>query len=150
MTPHVRIFTWLVAASALGSCGGDPNPTSPGGGGGDPQMTRVIKSDPSFAVDVQEIFVRTRCADATCHGIGQAGLTLLPNSPENYANIVNRTADRERDFVLIKPFDAVISYIMIRLEDRQLVGVSMPPGVMLDDIDLTNLRNWINNGALNN
>ena len=113
-------------------------------------MIRIIKADPSFAVDVQEIFVRTRCADATCHRIGQAGLTLLPNAAQNYANIVNVTADRERQFLLIKPFDAENSYIMIRLQDRQEVGVSMPPGVTLDSIDMTNLTNWINNGALNN
>jgi hypothetical protein len=150
MNRPVRIFTLFVVGSALGSCAGDPNPTGPGDDGGDPQMTRIIKADPSFAVDVQEIFVRTRCADATCHRIGQAGLTLLPNAAQNYANIVNVTADREGQFLLIKPFDAENSYIMIRLQDRQEVGVSMPPGVTLDSIDMTNLTNWINNGALNN
>ena len=37
------------------------------------------------------------------------------------------------------------------LEGRQSVGLQMPRGgTPLDNIDLTNIRNWINNGAPNN
>ena len=152
MIKRFRIFTMLLGGSALASCGGDPNPTGPGPGadGGDPPMPRFIKPVPSFEEDVQEVFVRTGCADGGCHRDGQAGLFLRPDDPANYMNIVNVPAEREREFFLIKRFDATNSYIMIRLENRQAIGVPMPPGRRLDNIDLTNLRNWINNGAPNN
>jgi hypothetical protein len=40
---------------------------------------------------------------------------------------------------------------VIKVEGRQSVGASMPQtGSPLDSIDLTNLRNWIDQGALNN
>ncbi len=148
MTNRVRIFTLLVAGSALASCGGEPNPTGPRPD--DPQMTRVIKANPSFELDIQEIFVRTGCTESGCHGTGQAELYLLPGSASNYASIVNIPADRERSFLLVKPFDATNSYLVIRVENRQQVGGSMPPGGTLDSIDVANLRNWIDNGALDN
>ncbi len=150
MNSRVRTFALLVAGYTLASCGGDPNPTGPGAGNGGPEMTRVIKQDPTFSEDVQEIFVRTGCTGSSCHGINQGGFTLLPESAANYANIVNVPSEDEPAFLLIKPFDATDSYIMIRLEDRQRVGIRMPLGPLLDSIDLTNLRNWIDLGAPNN
>jgi hypothetical protein len=49
------------------------------------------------------------------------------------------------------PGDPDGSYLMIKLEGRQSVGDRMPQtGSPLDSIDLTNLRNWISQGALNN
>ncbi len=146
MSCGLRIFTLLMVGSTLASCGGG-GPNSTGPDPDDPQMVRVIKPNPSFAVDIQEIFVRTGCTDSGCHRDGQAGFFLVANDTANHANIVNVPAEREREFFLIEPLDAANSYIMIRLENRQAVGVPMPPGFVLDDIDLTNLRNWINNGA---
>ena len=148
MNNLLRISTLLIVGSALASCGGEPNPTGPRPD--DPQMTRVIKANPSFAQDIQEIFVRTGCTDSGCHRAGQAGLFLRPDSASNYANIVNRAAQTEPSFLLVKPFDATNSYLVIRTEDRQQVGGAMPPTSGLDSIDVNNLRNWINNGALNN
>ena len=164
MINRIRIFTLLVVGSALASCGGDPNLTGPGPGpgadGDEPQEARILKpapdsviilSNPLFALDVQEILVRHGCTDfPACHGGGQAGLRLRPNFPENYADIVNVPARGEREFLLVKPFDATNSYIIIKLENRQRIGGPMPRDFRLDSIDLTNLRNWINNGALNN
>ena len=150
MFNRVRIVTLLVAGSSLASCGGDPNPTDPGPDD-DPQMTRLIKANPSFAEDVQDIFNRTGCTDSGCHADGQGGFFLRPNDAANYANIVNVPSDTEREFFLVEPFDATNSYLVIRVENRQGVGVPMPPGgTPLDSIDLTNFRNWINIGAPNN
>ncbi len=53
--------------------------------------------------------------------------------------------------MLVKPLDAMNSYVIIRLENRQTVGLQMPgDGGRFDSIDLTNLENWIKNGAPNN
>jgi hypothetical protein len=49
------------------------------------------------------------------------------------------------------PGNANDSYIVVKVEGRQTVGVRMPlGGSALDNIDLTNLKNWINLGAKNN
>ena len=49
------------------------------------------------------------------------------------------------------PGDAANSYLVIKLEGTQSVGSRMPiGGSALDNIDLTNIKNWINNGAENN
>ncbi len=114
MIKRFGILTMLVGGCALASCGGDPNPTGPGADGGEPQMNRLIKANPSFEEDVQEIFVRTGCVDGGCHGSGQGDLTLHPDSPANYTEIVNVPARGEREFLLVKPFDATNSYIIIR------------------------------------
>ena len=51
----------------------------------------------------------------------------------------------------VTPSDATNSYIVIKLEGRQTVGARMPLGrTPLDNVDLTNIKNWINNGAMNN
>ena len=115
-------------------------------------MIRVVVQRPSFFEDIQELFVRKGCTLSGCHGDGQGGFFLLPHSFQNYANIVNVRALQEAEFLLVEPFDATNSYLIIRLEDRQSPGLlRMPPsGPLLDSIDLTNLRNWINNGAPDN
>ncbi len=47
--------------------------------------------------------------------------------------------------------DAQNSYLVKKLEGRQTVGARMPlNGAPLDNIDLTNIRNWIDQGAQNN
>ena len=49
------------------------------------------------------------------------------------------------------PNDAQNSYLVIKIEDRQTVGTRMPQGGnALDSIDVSNIRNWINQGAKNN
>jgi hypothetical protein len=134
------------------SCGGAAVPTAPGDDSEEPQMERIIKQLPSFKADIQEIFVRKGCTSVlNCHGIGQGGLTLGTNAVTNHLNLVNVPAESESQFLLVKPLDAVNSYVIIRLENRQTVGLQMPgDGGRLDSIDLTNLKTWINNGAPNN
>ena len=152
--PLLRSFlTTVVMAAFLVACGGGDSPSDPGGsnddGGGD---TRVIKSNPSFATDIQEIFTRTGCTDMGCHGDGTgAGMTLGSNAGANHGVLVNVASTSEPNFNRVTPSDAVNSYIVIKLEDRQSVGARMPFGrTPLDDIDMTNIRNWINGGAPNN
>ena len=60
---------------------------------------------------------------------------------------MNVTAESERQFLRIEPFAPVNSYVLIKLEGRQRVGGEMPPGLPLDSIDLTNMRNWVRTGA---
>jgi len=133
-------FVFLVGAAA---CGGD-SPSDPGG-----EDPRVIKASPSFSADVMEIFVRTGCTSSGCHGsVALGGLDLRPGSA--YASLVGVPA-RAESIQRVIPGNAQGSYLVIRVEGRQAVGSRMPLGGMpLDQIDLANLRNWIQRGALDN
>ena len=136
---------------ALGACGSDSG-TGPdygdgnGSGNGD---TRTILPDPSFTSVIQEIFNRKGCTASSCHGSSQqAGLNLASGS--SYANLVNVQATQSTAARVI-PGDANGSYLVVKVEGRQTVGARMPlSGSPLDNIDLTNLKNWITQGAKNN
>jgi hypothetical protein len=52
------------------------------------------------------------------------------------------------NFLRVAPGDAQDSYLVIKLEGRQAAGSRMPlTGCCLDDIDIGNIRKWIDNGA---
>ncbi len=111
---------------------------------------REIVAEPSFAEDVNEILQRRGCSSTGCHGSGGGGLTLTASSTANYAQLVGVAAVAE-SFLRVDPGDAENSYVVIKTEGRQSSGQRMPlGGPPLDDIDQTNLRNWIDNGAPNN
>jgi hypothetical protein len=151
---HRRLaFALVVMGTMVASCGGEASldPTAPGEDRDEPPMKHIIKANPSFAGDIQEIFVRRGCTSFDgCHGLGQGSLILRANDPGNHVNLVNVIAGAESGYVLVKSLDATNSYVVIRLEGRQRIGLTMPFGSTLDSIDLTNIQNWINNGALNN
>jgi hypothetical protein len=136
----------LLAALALSSCG-DTGPTS--STDTSTTGTRSIQATPSFASTVQEIFSRKGCTSSSCHGSAQmAGLDL--RSGASYASLVGVRATSE-SIVRVIPGNADGSYLVIKVEGRQSVGARMPQtGSPLDAIDLTNLRNWIDQGAQNN
>lgn len=140
----------LLVVSACGSGGGSsptsPSPANPGPGTGG---GRTIQADPSFASVVQEIFERRGCTQAGCHNNATvSGLTLARGA--SYAALVNVRAANE-PIVRVIPGNADGSYLVIKLEGRQAVGARMPlVGAPLDEIDLTNIKNWINQGAKNN
>jgi hypothetical protein len=139
--PRYRILTAAVCL-ALAACGDN-------GTGPEDDETRMIVDDPSFASVVQDIFDRRGCASGSCHGSAQAaGLDLRSGS--SYGNLVNVTATQSAASRVI-PGNAQDSYLIIKVEGRQTVGSRMPiGGAALDNIDLTNLKNWINQGAKNN
>jgi hypothetical protein len=147
---HMSVLALLLIA-AFAACsdsgtGPEDNPSDGGRNGGE---ARQIVADPSFASVVQEIFNRRGCASGSCHGsAGSAGLSLT--SGTSYANLVNITAT-QADIPRVIPGDANGSYLVIKLEGRQTVGARMPlGGAALDNIDLSNIKNWINQGGKNN
>ena len=150
---RVRTLARLTAVLFLAACEGDGSPTQPdggegnGGGGGRPHF---IKAEPSFSADIQEIFDDRSCTAQGCHGDARrGGLDLRAGAA--FGNLVNKAAQAESDFIRVVPNNAQDSYLVIALEDRRRVGGLMPQGgVPLDSIDLTNIRNWIEQGALNN
>lgn len=145
--PRCRAFA-LMMAVALAACGGSgESPTGPDGG----EDTRVVLTDPSFSTDIQEIIQRRGCSASQCHGSGTGEMTLTSSAATNYSAWVDVEAVSEPSFLRVEPGDPENSYVIIKLEGRQSVGARMPLGAPpLDDIDLTNIRNWISQGAQNN
>jgi putative intracellular protease/amidase len=139
---------FLFALAACGGGGGMGPDNNPGNGGGN-NNTRVIVADPAFQSVIQEIFNRKGCSASSCHGSTQeAGLDL--RSGNSYASLVSVMATQAAVARVI-PGNATDSYLIVKVEGRQSFGERMPlNGSNLDNIDLTNLKNWINQGAKNN
>jgi len=135
------VLTALVITIVAG-CGSDSTPTSTGGG-------PTVKSDPSLAADIQDIFDRRGCSATPCHGSSKAaGLMLSADSSWSY--LVNVTATQDT-LLRVLPGDTVRSYLIAKLEGSGTTGDQMPKNdVPLDSIDLQNIKNWITQGAKNN
>jgi len=110
---------------------------------------RIVRDDPSLALDIQEIFNRRGCSSGSCHGAARsAGMDLRTGA--SFTSLVNVASSSEGTLRVI-PGDANGSYIIIKLEGRQSVGSRMPlGGSALNSTDLQNIKNWINKGASNN
>lgn len=149
MNRKLTIFLAVAVSLTTGACGDSstgPDPGPGGGGGGDP---RVIVADPAFGAVIQEIFTRKGCSASSCHGSAQSA-SLNLSAASAYGNLVNVVATQSTAARVI-PGDANASYLVIKVEGRQSVGGRMPlGGSPLDNIDITNLKNWINQGAKNN
>ncbi len=112
---------------------------------------RELSADPSFTGVVDEILQRRGCSGHNCHGSpgGRASLVLTEDAAANYRALVGPRAASE-PFLLVLPGVPDSSYLVIKLEGRQKVGLPMPLGSEpLDSIDLGNIRNWITSGATN-
>lgn len=148
---RVRGAVAVLAVVGLSACGGSSSPSSPGTPAPTPTPppNREILADPSFSTTIQEIFERNSCATSSCHGSSRsANLDLRAGT--SYGELVDVQATLE-SFLLVAPGDPEDSYLVIKLEGRQAVGSRMPlVGAALDEIDLTNIRNWIAQGAKNN
>ena len=148
-----RVLSPVLICVVLAACFASDSPTDPGGdGGGGPSDTRTIKANPSFANDITEIFTRKGCTGSSCHGNGSGGLMLSTSASANHARLVNVKSLNSGEVYVI-PNDAQNSYLVKKLENRQGSGNGsrMPVGgSALDNVDLTNIKNWINAGAQNN
>ncbi len=147
-----RLHFWapLALIALLVACGDDP--VGPGGG---PGNEREILAQPSFATNINEIFQRTGCSAGFCHGGagGAGGLMLTANAAANHGMLVGVPSTWNVNVDRVIPNDANGSFLVIKLENRQAAGQGgrMPlNGTPLDNIDMANIKNWINNGAPNN
>lgn len=150
MTSSVVRIALVVALCPLVACGGSDSPTQPPPpDGGNEQPTRQIKDDPSYANDIFEILTRRGCTSSGCHGGGAGGLTMTSASGAYQALVGVPSAGTGQ--VLVVAGDAAASYLVMKLEGASgIAGARMPVGGSLDNIDLTNIKNWINQGAKNN
>lgn len=152
MDRTTRVLALTFSTAFFMACGGDSGTGPPANGDDDGNggTQREIKADPGFAAVVQDIFDRKGCSASSCHGSAQSGdLDLRAGSA--HGNLVNVQAVGEPSRIRVIPGNAQNSYLVIKLEGRQSFGGQMPlGGSPLDNIDLTNVRNWIDKGAKNN
>ncbi|HEX9971258.1 MAG TPA: hypothetical protein VGD14_04230 [bacterium] len=131
---------WLIVSLLIMglSCGKDKNPTAP----------PTVKDDPAFATDIQPIFT-AHCALSGCHNsTARAGMNL--SDGKAYDNIVNVGSTQDNTKKRVLPNDADNSYLVMKIEGRQTVGIRMPQGGTLSDDNVQLIKNWINKGAKNN
>jgi hypothetical protein len=114
-----------------------------------PTKPPSVKEDPSFASDIQPIFT-ANCALSGCHAApGQHGLIL--SAGQSYSLLVNVNSVEVPTLMRVRPSLPDSSYLVIKIEGRQSVGVQMPAtGTPLSSTNIQLIRNWITKGAQNN
>jgi hypothetical protein len=119
----------------------DPLPTT-GSSADDPVVVM-----PSLRRDIQPIFT-ARCAVAGCHVTAtEANLGLvLKDADASYAHLVNVDSVEQPGFKRVVPGDALMSYLMLKLD----AGEMPKQGPPLSEGTRDTIRNWINEGAPNN
>ncbi len=90
-------------------------------------------------------------ATGSCHGSGQAGLTITADAATTYTNIVNKASScASLDY--IEPDDPSASHLYKKIEGTQACGGRMPANntsYFIDQADqLEIIRVWIEEGAL--
>ena len=150
-----KLFT-LATVVMIAACGGTPTGTGDDMGGPPPPPPPpppVILANPSFATDIQDIFVRNGCTASNCHGTNMSGGLGLANATESFGNLVNVAAVAQfgpAGLDRVQPNDIAASYLWLKISGTT-AGQRMPlGGAALDNVDQTNIMNWINTGALNN
>jgi hypothetical protein len=150
--PRFGLRLCLAALFLLSGCGEGPVAAAPEPPAepAPPPRSRILRDQPSFALDIQEIFQRRGCVAAGCHAAAEPAGGLVLSAGRAHGALV-RVRARAEDYLLVAPGSPDTSYLILRLEGRQRVGGRMPLGqTPLDAIDIGNLRNWILNGAENN
>jgi len=132
----------LVWMATLVGCQGGVN--TPGG-----PVGRTV----SLANDVQPILTQ-KCA--TCHSAGGFGSvfgsTLTLSAGATFGSTVSHPSDQRPDLLRVKPGDSANSLLYLKVSSNNPpVGATMPLiGERLTSSELALLRDWIDQGALDN
>lgn len=144
------ILSFLALLALAAACGGS-DVTGPNGNGGSGGDNTPPPANPSFLEDVNPIFTTGGCTAGSCHGGGSGDLTLSGSVSTDYANLVNVPSSSAPSFLRVEPNNARDSYLVMKLEGRQLSGGRMPLGRQpLSSNQIGTIKNWIDAGALNN
>jgi hypothetical protein len=136
--PSARFFFSLILLSLLTACEHSlPTP---------PQPAQATLSS------IQATIFTPRCAVVGCHVPNGLGPMPLRNTNESFVNLVNTPSIQRPNLMRVQPGDADASYIILKLEGAPGVsGTRMPQGgPFLSSVQINLIRQWINEGALNN
>lgn len=102
----------------------------------------------SLAQDVQPILDH-HCVK--CHGAKKQKGKLDLSAAVAHQNLVGAISSEVPSMVRVKPGDAELSYLWLKLEHRTTEGSGMPKGLFfarrLDQKDLDTIKAWIEGGA---
>lgn len=137
------VISALLFCLAIVGCQGNVNVPAPSSG-----------ATISFAGSVQPIF-NARCT--SCHSAGfsvgsLAGVQMVLTAGQSYGSLVNQVSAQNGAFTLVVPGDAESSLLWLKVSSSDPpVGSTMPVfGSPLSAQDLATLRDWIEQGALDN
>lgn len=106
--------------------------------------------DPGKLSEIEADIFKPSCVFAACHmGASAAGGLSLEGS--TFVALVNAAAVEAPDKMRVVPSDLAASYLMNKLENRDIVmgTQDMPPGQPLSEARLERIRSWIEAGAAN-
>ena len=141
----------LILGLVLFGCGGDGSTLGPdgtpdngdNGGNGDNGDNGTAKVTLSELSD--EIFTQS-CAG--CHGGGNPSKGLSLAKDVIAASIIDKAAASKSDYKLVNPGSPEDSYIVMKLENRDIIGSQMPRGgTPLSTDQIKKIRDWIAAGA---
>ncbi len=107
----------------------------------------------SFTTDIQPTF-DANCT--TCHRTGGLadieGIRLKLVVGESFDLLVNQPSSQWSDLTLVVPGDAGVSLLFLKVSSNSPpVGTTMPlVGARLSSTDVGLIREWINQGAMDN
>lgn len=112
----------------------------------------VSTTEVKFSMDVQPIF-NANCTSSNCHGGSspQQGQNLT--SGHAFGSIVNVASAEVPSYSRVKPFSSDSSYLYIKItgDSRIAAGTArMPLGGSLNSSDIQTIKDWIDQGAMNN
>jgi len=136
---YLLILMGAALLAALVECSKSSNdPSSP-----------TVKTDPSFAGDIQPIFSASCATSSSCHQApGQQGLIL--SEGQSYDLLVNVNSAEVPALKRVRPARVDSSYVAMKLDGTQAVGARMPLGGSLAATKIQLIKNWITKGAANN
>lgn len=132
----------ILAALAVGCSDDGDSPTSPSNNNNNNTTDTV-----SFSSDISPILSSRGCLGSGCHGTpgGSGGLTMGSGS---YAAVINASGDNGD---IIVPGNANTSNLYLKVTASPPFGSRMPlSGTPLTDDQINSIRDWINQGALDN
>ena len=94
---------------------------------------------------VQRDVFEFSCAGGGCHG---GGVFPTLRADRSYSAIVNVKSRQNRDLFLIEPFNPTDSYLLRKVENRDIFGDLMPQSGPIPQTRQKLLRDWIAGGAL--
>ncbi len=106
------------------------------------------KIDPKFTALQSNVF-DLGCSTKSCHGSDGAG-NLFLTKDKSYTAMVNIRSSLDSKYYIVRPGNADSSYLYLKLTNPPS-GALMPKGnPKLSDAKIAAVKEWINNGALNN
>lgn len=118
----------------------DPNPTPP------PPPTGG--SFGPFFSEIQSNVFTPGCATAGCHAGGAPSAGLNLDAANSYAELIDIPSSQDSAIDRVEPGNPTNSYLIQKLEGTAATGVQMPPGAPLPQADIDVIKQWIQDGAM--